>query len=62
MSIFIKQLASAFFLLIGLISSLSWYEWKDSPLWMLAIGIICIFLGVIGVVLTIAQAEEEIDT
>ena len=62
MSLLLKQLTSAFFLLIGLILSLSWYEWKDSPTWMLAIGIICIFLGVVGVVLNIAQAEEEIDT
>ena len=60
MSLLLKQLTSAFFLLIGLIASLSWYEWKDSPIWMLAIGIICIFLGVVGVVLTIAQAEEEL--
>ena len=59
MSLLLKQLTSAFFLLIGLIASLSWYEWKDSPIWMLAIGIICIFLGVVGVVLTIAQAVEE---
>ena len=62
MSLLLKQLTSAFFLLIGLIVSLSWYEWKDSPIWMLVIGIICILLGVIGVVLSIAQGEEEIDT
>ena len=62
MSLLLKQLTSAFFLLIGLIASLSWHEWNDSPTWMLAIGIICIFLGVVGVVLNIAQAEEEIDT
>jgi len=62
MSILIKQLASAFFLLVGLISSLSWYEWKDSPLWMLLVGILCTFLGVVGVVLTIIQSEEELDS
>ena len=62
MSLLLKQVTSAFFLLIGLIVSLSWYEWKDSPLWMLAIGILCIFMGVVGVVLNIVQAEEEIDT
>jgi len=60
MSILIRQIASAFFLLIGLISSLSWYEWKDSPIWMLVIGVICILLGVVGVVLNIIQAEEEL--
>ena len=62
MSLLLKQVTSAFFLLIGLIASLSWYEWKDSPIWMLVIGIISIFLGVVGVVLNIVQAEEEIDT
>ena len=61
MSILIKQLASAFLLLVGLISSLSWYEWRDSPLWMLLVGILCTFLGVVGVVLTIIQSEEELD-
>ena len=62
MSIFIKQIASAFFLLIGLISSLSWYEWKDSPLWMLLVGILFTLLGVVGAVLTIVQSEEEYDS
>ena len=60
MSLLLKQLTSAFFLLIGLIASLSWYEWKDSPIWMLVVGAICIFLGVVGVVLNIAQAEEDL--
>ena len=62
MPIFIKQIASAFFLLIGLISSLSWYEWKDSPFWMLLLGILFTLLGVVGVVLTIIQSEEELDS
>ena len=62
MSILIRQIASAFFLLVGLISSLSWYEWKDSPLWMLLVGILFTFLGVVGVVLTIIQSEEELDS
>ena len=62
MSIFIKQIASAFFLLIGLISSLSWYEWKDSPLWMLLVGILFTLSGVVGAVLTIVQSEEEHDS
>jgi hypothetical protein len=62
MSILIKQLASAFFLLVGLISSLSWYEWKASPLWLLLVGILFTFLGVVGVVITIIQSEEELDS
>jgi 1,4-dihydroxy-2-naphthoate octaprenyltransferase len=61
MSLLLKQVTSAFFLLIGLIVSLSWHEWKESPIWMLVIGILCIFIGVVGVVLNIVQAEEEID-
>ena len=59
MSIFVRQIGSAFFLLVGLISSLSWYEWKDSPLWILVVGVFFTLLGVIGVVLTIVQSEEE---
>ena len=62
MSILIRQIASAFFLLVGLISSLSWYQWKDSPLWMLLVGILFTFSGVVGVVLTIIQSEEELDS
>ena len=63
MSLLLKQITSAFFLLIGLIASLSWYELKDSPpVWMLVIGIVCILLGIVGVVLNIVQAEEETDT
>ena len=61
MSILIKQIASAFFLLVGLISSLSWYEWKESPLWMLLVGIFFTLSGVVGVVLTIVQSEDELE-
>ena len=60
MSLLFKQVVSALFLLVGLIISLSWYEWKDSPLWMLILGGLLSILGIIGVVLTIAQAEEEL--
>ena len=59
MSIIMKQVGSSLFLLIGLIASLAWYEWKDSPLWMLLVGLFFILSGVIGVVLTILQSEEE---
>ena len=62
MSLLIKQISSAFFLLIGLIATLSWYEWKDSPLWVLFVGISCIFLGVVVAVLTILQSAEEYDS
>ena len=62
MSLLIKQISSAFFLLIGLIATLSWYEWKDSPLWILLVGIFFIFLGVVGSVLTIQKSAEEYDS
>jgi len=62
MSLLIKQISSAFFLLIGLIATLSWYEWKDSPLWILLVGIFFIFLGVVGSVLTIQESAEEYDS
>ena len=61
MSLFVKQIASAFFLLVGLIAALSWYEWKDSPFWVLLVGIIFIGLGVVGAVLTIQESEEKFD-
>jgi|TARA_Y100000994_G_C15539651_1_gene379321 membrane protein YdbS with pleckstrin-like domain len=61
MSLFVKQIASAFFLLVGLIAALSWYEWKDSPFWVLLVGIIFIALGVVGAVLTIQESEEKFD-
>ena len=61
MSLFVKQITSALFLLIGLIAALSWYEWKDSPFWVLLVGIIFIALGVVGVVLTIQESEEKFD-
>ena len=62
MSLLIKQISSAFFLLIGLIATLSWHEWKDSPLWVLLVGIFFIFLGVVGSVLTIQESAEEYDS
>ena len=61
MSLFVKQITSAFFLLVGLIAALSWYEWKDSPFWVLLVGIIFIALGVVGAVLTIQESEEKFD-
>ena len=62
MSLLIKQISSAFSLLIGVIATLSWYEWKDSPLWVLLVGILFIFLGVVGSVLTIQESAEEYDS
>ena len=61
MSLIFKQVTSAIFLLIGLIISLSWYEWKDSPIWMLIIGCLLSLLGIIGVVLNIIESEESLE-
>ena len=61
MSLLFKQVVSALFLLVGLIISLSWYEWKDSPLWMLILGGLLSLLGIIGVVLNIMESEESLE-
>ena len=47
--------------IIGLIISLSWYEWKDSPIWMLIVGGLLSLLGIIGVVLNIIESEESLE-
>jgi hypothetical protein len=60
-SLLFKQVTSAVFLLVGLIISLSWYEWKDSPLWMLILGGLLSLLGIIGVVLNIMESEESLE-
>jgi len=60
-SLLFKQVTSALFLLVGLIVSLSWYEWKDSPIWMLIIGVLLSLLGIIGVVLSIMESEESLE-
>ena len=46
--------------MIGLIVSMSWFYWKDSPLLMLIVGGILVLGGIVGVVFTIAKAEEEL--
>jgi hypothetical protein len=60
-SLLFKQVVSALFLLVGLIISLSWYEWKDSPLWMLVLGALLSLLGIISVVLNIMESEESLE-
>ena len=46
--------------MIGLIVSMSWFYWKDSPLLMLIVGGILVLGGIVGVVFTIIKAEEEL--
>jgi hypothetical protein len=47
--------------MVGLIVSMSWFYWKDSPLLMLIVGGILVLVGIVGVVFTIVKAEEELD-
>ena len=59
MMLLIRQVASALCLMLGLIVSMSWFYWKDSPPLMLIIGGILVLVGIISIVFTIIKAEEE---
>ena len=59
MTLLIRKLFSALTFKIGLILILSWFYWADSPLLLLIIGLGLLLLGIVGVVTTIAKAEEE---
>ena len=59
MSLLLKQISSAFSLLVGLIFCLSWFYWKDSDLWLFLVGSSLTLLGIVGVVFAIKQAAEE---
>lgn len=59
MALLIRKLFSALTFKIGLIFILSWFYWADSPLLLLIIGLGLLLLGIVGVVTTIAKAEEE---
>jgi hypothetical protein len=60
MTLLVRQVGSALCLMIGLIVSMSWFYWKDSPLLMLIVGGILVLGGIVGVVFTIVKAEEEL--
>tara|TARA_B100001029_G_scaffold178052_1_gene183921 strand:+ start:3720 stop:3905 length:186 start_codon:yes stop_codon:yes gene_type:complete len=59
MALLIRKLSSALSFKVGLVFILSWFYWADSPLLLLMLGLILLLLGIIGVVTTIAKAEEE---
>ncbi|MBJ35604.1 MAG: hypothetical protein CMB62_03250 [Euryarchaeota archaeon] len=59
MALLIRKLSSALSFKVGLVFILSWFYWADSPLLLLILGLILLLLGIIGVVTTIAKAEEE---
>ena len=61
MALLVRQVGSALCLMIGLIVSMSWFYWKDSPLLMLIVGGILVLVGIVGVVFTILKAEEDLD-
>ena len=60
-NLLIRQIASALFLMIGLISSMSWFYWNDSPYWLLILGIALVLIGIVSVVFNIVKAEEELE-
>ena len=57
----VRQLGSAFCFMFGLIISLSWFYWKDSPFWMLVVGFLFLSMGIVGSVFAIAKAEEDLE-
>jgi len=59
MALLIRKIFSALTFKIGLILILSWFYWADSPGLLLIIGLGLLLLGIVGVVTTIAKAEEE---
>ena len=61
MMLLIRQVASALCLMVGLIVSMSWFYWKDSPPLMLVVGVILVLAGITSVVFTIVKAEEELE-
>jgi len=61
MSLLIRKITSALSFMVGLVVLLSWFYWADSPFLLLLLGLVLLLLGIIGVVTTIAKAEEESD-
>jgi len=59
-NLLVRQITSALFLMIGLIASMSWFYWNDSPFWLLILGGGLVIVGIISVVFTIVKAEEEL--
>jgi len=61
MALLIRKIFSSLSFMIGLVVILSWFYWADSPFLLLLLGLVLLLLGIIGVVTTIAKAEEESD-
>jgi len=61
MALLIRKIFSSLSFMVGLVAILSWFYWADSPFLLLLLGLVLLLLGIIGVVTTIAKAEEESD-
>ena len=61
MVLLIRKLSSALSFMVGLVLTLSWFYWADSPILLLFLGLGLLLLGIIGVVTTIAKQEEELE-
>jgi hypothetical protein len=61
MTLLIRQLSSALIFMVGLVLILYWFYSVGSSFSLLFLGLGLLFLGVIGVVTTIAEAEEELE-
>ena len=61
MNLLTRQIASALFLMIGMIASMSWFYWNDSPYWLLILGSVLVLIGIVSVVFNIVKAEEELE-
>ena len=61
MALMIRKLSSSLSFMVGLILTLSWFYWADSPILLLLFGLVLLILGIIGVVTTIVKEEEELE-
>ena len=61
MNLLTRQIASALFLMIGMIASMSWVYWNDPPYWLLILGSVLVLIGIVSVVFNIVKAEEELE-
>ena len=61
MTLLIRKLSSSLSFMVGLVLILSWFYWADSPYFLLFSGLALLLIGIVGVVTTIAKAEEEFE-
>ena len=61
MTLLIRKLSSSLSFMVGLVLILSWFYWADSPYFLLFLGLVLLLIGIVGVVTTIAKAEEEFE-